>query len=482
MCRHGDPRNSIRAHRSLINKCDANWFAVAEHNSLDRTILNNPGTPLQRDARSIIGTELFEVAQSYLAHEGIAVNMSVLTTDIEPPTLGLHAIENYEPLVGRETTERILKKSKALQNSHFVHISSTFYGGGVTEILTPLTLLMNAMGIETGWRMIQGTPSFFNCTKKLHNALQGDASALTPEEKAVYEQVTRENAMRLHIDDCDAVIVHDPQPLPLVNHLKKENACWIWQCHVDLSSPNSSAWDYLRDFIERYDTAVFSLPEYKQGLRIPQRFITPAINPFSPKNCELTTQQVAECLAFHRIPTDLPIVAQISRFDRWKDPEGVIEAFRRAREQVDCRLVLLGNNAVDDPEAGIILETIQSSVDERIFVLTVDDPLLVNALQRQAAVVLQKSTREGFGLTVTEAMWKGAAIIGGNVGGIRRQIRDGHNGFLVSSIEEAADRIVLLIRDASLREKLGARAKDTVRGHFLLSHLVEDWIDLLSSH
>ena len=266
------------------------------------------------------------------------------------------------------------------------------------------------MGIETGWRMIQGTPAFFHCTKKFHNALQGDDVEITAAEKAVYEEVTRENAMRIHIEDCDAVIVHDPQPLPLVRHLHKRGNPWIWQCHVDLSTPDVAAWNYLRDFIEEYDMAVFSLPEYEQNLSIQQHFITPGINPFSAKNCELTDQQISECLAQHRVPTDRPIVAQISRFDRWKDPMGVIEAFRKARKEIDCTLVMLGNVAADDPKSDVILETIRSSVDERVVVLTVDDPILVNALQRRAAVILQKSTREGFGLTVTEAMWKSAAV------------------------------------------------------------------------
>jgi trehalose synthase len=339
--------------------------------------------------------------------------------------------------------------------------------------------MMNALGIETGWRMMQGTPEFIGCTKKLHNALQGDPVRLSDEEKGLYEQVTFENAMRLHLDDCDTVIVHDPQPLPLIAHLK-EDTPWIWQCHLDLSSPNPTVWNYLRRFVDEYDAAIFSLPEYAQDLVIEQRFITPAINPFSPKNRELSDAEIEERLEHHGIPTDLPLVVQISRFDRWKDPMGVIEAYRRAREEVDCTLVLLGSTAIDDPEGGVILETIHSLVDERVIVLTVDDPILVNALQRGAAVVLQKSTREGFGLTVTEAMWKGAAVIGGNVGGIRRQIKDGENGFLVDNVEETAECIVQLLQDTRLRERLGSRARQTVRENFLMSRLAEDWIDLLA--
>jgi trehalose synthase len=257
---------------------------------------------------------------------------------------------------------------------------------------------------------------------------------------------------------------------------------WLWQCHVDLSSPGPSVWHYLRGFIEQYDAAVFSLPEYAQALGIDQRFITPAINPFSAKNAELTDEEIRESLAQHGIPTDRPLVTQISRFDRWKDPMGVIEAFRKARKEVDCRLVLVGNNATDDPEGEVILEAVRSLSDESIIVLAVDDPVLVNALQRHAAVVMQKSTREGFGLTVTEAMWKGAAVIGGNVGGIRRQIRDGKNGFLVNTPDQAAERIVQLLRDPGLRERVGFRARETVRENFLMSRLLEDWLDVLASY
>jgi trehalose synthase len=406
--------------------------------------------------------------------------MSEMATTIEPATLGLHSLESYEPLIGAESVDRILRKMRNVRDLHVIHVSSTFYGGGVTELLTPLTLIMNAHGMETGWRMIQGTPAFFNFTKKLHNTLQGEPVDLTPKEIDLYEQVTLENATRLHIEDCDAVVVHDPQPLALISHFPDRDMPWLWQCHVDLSSPHAGTWTYLRKFIDQYHAAIFSLPEYRQSLAIDQRFVMPAINPFSPKNCEMSEAQSRACLIQHRIPLDRPLVVQISRFDRFKDPIGVIEAFRKARKQIDCTLVLLGSPALDDPEAEVILETIRSSIDECIIVLSVDDAALVNALQRRAAVVLQKSTREGFGLTVTEAMWKGAAVIGGNVGGIKRQIRDGESGFLVDTIDQAADRIVQILKDPGLRQRLGARAKETVRENFLMSRLVEDWVDLLS--
>jgi trehalose synthase len=407
--------------------------------------------------------------------------MSDTISALEKSTLGLHCLEHYEPLIGAAAADRIRKKADALRSLHVVHVSSTFDGGGVTELLTPLTLMMNAMGIETGWRMLQGTPGFFASTKKLHNALQGERTDLSDAEKAVYEQVVFENSIRLHIEDCDAVIVHDPQPLPLVNHFVGRDMPWIWQCHVDLSAPDLAVWNYLRSFVEGYDAAVFSLPEYAQELALDQRFIPPAIDPFSAKNREMSDAEIANCLAHYGVPTDRPLVVQVSRFDRWKDPFGVIEAFRRAREEVDCTLVLAGNNAVDDPEGGLLLDSIQGSIDDGIFVITADDATLVNALQRSADVVLQKSTREGFGLTVTEAMWKGAAVIGGNVGGIRRQIKDGENGFLVDSIGQAAERIVQIVKDSCLRKRIGTQARETVREKYLMSRLVEDWLDVLAA-
>jgi trehalose synthase len=408
--------------------------------------------------------------------------MSMPISAVQRSTLGLHTLEQYEPLIGAATVERIAAKADLVRTMRVAHISSTFYGGGVTELLTPLTLMMNVTGIETDWHLIQGTPGFFGCTKKLHNTLQGESVAFSDPERTIYEQVVFENAMRLHLDDCDAIIVHDPQPLPLITHFPDREMPWLWQCHIDLSSPYAQTWTYLRHFVEQYNAAVFSLPEYGQELDIDQRFVTPAIDPFSAKNRELSDREIREFLRNYKIPTDRPLVTQISRFDRWKDPIGVIKAFRKAREQVDCTLVLIGNNASDDPEGGKILETIESVADEGIMVLSVDDPTLVNALQRSAAVVLQKSTREGFGLTVTEAMWKGAAVIGGDVGGIRHQIKDEWNGFLVNTPEQAAARIVQLLKDPGLRERIGLRAKESVRQNFLMSRLLEDWVDLLSKY
>lgn len=391
-------------------------------------------------------------------------------------------IEDYEPFVGAETIERIKEKAKPLQDLRVVNFNSTYYGGGVAEMLSSLTLLMNSLGIKAGWRVIQGTPDFFSITKKIHNALQGGKINLTEMKMHIYEEVIYENSIRNHLEDHDMVIVHDPQPLPMINHYQKKKNPWIWRCHLDLSKPHKETWDYLVPFIEKYDAAILSCKEYAKNLRTPQLFFMPAINPFNIKNRELSEEEINERLAHYHIPTDLPLVVQVSRFDRWKDPEGVIDAFKLARKEVDCTLVLLGNFATDDPEGAEIFESLMESREERILVLPHgDDTALVNSLQRRAAVVLQKSIREGFGLTVTEAMWKGTPVIGGKVGGIQYQIEDGVNGFLISSVEEAAERIVQLIKDKKLRQRLGRKAKETVKDRFLLTRYLEQYLDLFSS-
>lgn len=395
------------------------------------------------------------------------------------PTSKLIALEDYEPLVGAETVERIQAKAARLRDLHVVHVNSTYYGGGVAQLLSSLTLMMNAAGIRTGWRVIQGRPDFFSITKKMHNALQGGEINLSALKQDIYEEVVLENAARMHLDH-DLVIVHDPQPLPLIGHYRKK-APWVWRCHVDLSNPDQALWSYLAPFIERYDAAVSSLPEYAQKLSLPQRFIMPAIDPFSATNKELSEEEIQERLDHYDIPTDLPLVVQVSRFDKWKDPQGVIDAFHIARKEVDATLVLAGNVATDDPEGQEIFEALCRCAEDRIRILSVQDSALVNALQRRAAVVLQKSIREGFGLTVTEAMWKGTPVVGGNVGGIRHQIEDGQNGFLVESIEQAAERIVQILKDPGLGEKLGKSARETVRTRFLMTRLMEDWLDLIGS-
>ncbi len=388
-------------------------------------------------------------------------------------------IDDYAPLIGDDALARIRYKANRLRGLRVLHLSSTFYGGGVAELLSSATLLQRALGLRADWRLIQGGPDFFNVTKKLHNALQGGSIRLTDLKRDVYEETIAHNALRLDAD-YDFVIVHDPQPLPMIRHYRR-TCPWVWRCHVDLTQPDPEVWRYLAGFVDEYDAMVVSLPEYAQQVAPPQVFTMPAIDPFSLKNRELPDADIDERLRRHGIPRDLPLVVQVSRFDRWKDPEGVIEAFRLASSEVDARLVLLGNVATDDPEGQAVFECLLRHKADRVMIMTVEDSALVNALQRRAAVVLQKSLREGFGLTVTEAMWKGAAVIGGDCGGIRHQIEDGVSGFLVASVEDTARRIVALLRDPERRAAIGRSAREAVRSRFLMTRMVEQELDLMNA-
>ncbi|MFW6160370.1 MAG: glycosyltransferase [Acidobacteriota bacterium] len=388
-------------------------------------------------------------------------------------------VEDYAQFVGQERIEKLKKKSENLKGLHIAHVSSTFYGGGVAELLSSLTILMNDLGIKAGWRVIQGSPDFFSITKKMHNALQSGEINMTEMKLNIYEEVIFENSIRNHLHH-DVVIIHDPQPLAMVQHYKRKGP-WIWRCHLDLSNPNPEVWEYLVQFIEMYDAVVLSLEDYRQKISPPQVFFMPAIDPFSIKNRELSEEEMMERLKHYDIPTDLPLLVQISRFDRWKDPEGVIKAFKMIRREVDCTLVLLGNVATDDPEGEDIYQSILDEREERIIILSKEDTALVNALQSKAAVVIQKSLREGFGLTVTEAMWKGTPVVGGNVGGIRYQINDGENGFLVSSIEETAEKTIALLKNEELRREMAKKAREKVKEEFLMIRLLEQYVDFFNA-
>lgn len=393
---------------------------------------------------------------------------------------GIVQLSDYEEYLGEDAIERIRRKAEPLQGAKVVHVNSTYYGGGVAELMTSLSLLMNDVGLEADWRIIRGNPDFFDVTKGIHNALQGGDLTWTDLKKQVYEGVNLENAIRMQLDS-DFVVIHDPQPLPLLEFHGRRNNPWFWRCHIDLTEPHAETWQYLKPFVELHDAAIVSLDKYKQDVEIPQLLFTPSIDPFKVKNQEMPEKDVDERLKLYNIPIDRPIVTQISRFDRWKDPLGVIEAFQQIRNETDATLVLLGNVATDDPEGAEVFEEVSEHAGDRIVIISQHDEALVNALQRRSAVVLQKSLREGFGLTVTEAMWKGTPVVGGDVGGISHQIEDGKNGFLVSNIDEAARRILQLLKDEKLCDEMGTRAKETVRRNFLTPHLLENYLDLFNS-
>ncbi|MEA1937014.1 MAG: glycosyltransferase [Patescibacteria group bacterium] len=390
-------------------------------------------------------------------------------------------LDDYRKIVGDEKIDEIIKEAKPLRGKYVVHINSTFYGGGVAEILDSLVYLMNQVEIKAGWRLIKGIPSFFDVTKSFHNGCQGANTKLTKKIKEIYEGTNFHNSTFMHLDKTDAVIIHDPQVLPLIKFYKK-NQPWIWRCHIDITKPNKKLWHYLKDFINLYDEMIISDECYrKEDIKIPQTIIMPSINPLNERNKCVSKQKARKILSEHGIKFDKPIVSQISRFDIWKDPIGVVDSFKKTRKHFNCQLVLLGNFATDDPEGFKVYQKVLKKVkgEKDITVLLADSILIVNALQAVSEVVLQKSLREGFALTVSEALWKKTPVIGGNVGGIPNQIINGKNGYLVSNINECADRTTKLLKNDKLRKEMGEFGREFVREHFLITRHLLDYIKLL---
>ncbi len=392
-------------------------------------------------------------------------------------------LDKYRDVVGDKIIDNIYEDASAASNKHVVHVSSTYYGGGVAEILSSLIPLMNNAGIETGWRLIQGNPDFFSVTKAFNNALQGAKIHLTNMKKRVFLECNKRNSIFTHIESHDFVFVHDPHPLPLINFYKNTKH-WIWRAHFDMSNPNPIIWNYLKEFVLKYKRMIISIKEYrKKDIPLGQHVIPPCIDPLSYKNKELLEVRINKTLSKFGIELDRPIITQISRFDKWKDPIGVVKAFKLIKKKVDCRLVLLGNMATDDPEGQKVLEKLHSYGDkiEDLKIINFENDILVNALQRVSSVVIQKSLREGFGLTISEALWKGVPVVGGNVGGIPKQITDGKCGYLVNSVKECADRTVKLLKDPKLAKKMGERGREHVRKNFLITRQLGGYIKVLNS-
>lgn len=398
----------------------------------------------------------------------------------------MRTLADYNRIVDDAEIHRIYAKASKFYERHIVHFNSTFQGGGVAEILYSLLPLMNDAGLYAEWRGLSGPADFFMITKKFHNALQGDRINLSEVKRRLYVQASETFSVFNHLNH-DCVIVHDPQPLPLIFFYRKRQP-WIWRCHVDLSAPNNELWEFLKRFILRYDHVVVSNEKYRRpDLPVPQRVIPPAIDPLTPKNMNLGQDDVQKYLRKYGVPTDKPLITQISRFDRHKDPEGVLRVFNKVRESVDCRLVLCGNMASDDPEGLKVFEQVERKAgkmldDKRVILITVENNILVNALQRTSAVVVQKSLKEGFGLTVTEALWKSKPVVASNVGGIPLQIEDGTSGFLIDPKDEDgfADRIVRILEDPDLGRRLGEAGRETVHKKYLITRLLGDYLDLLT--
>jgi trehalose synthase len=393
-------------------------------------------------------------------------------------------LERYEEFLPPELAGDLERLRSKLQGVKVVHLNATPYGGGVAEILKSLIPLMQSAGIAADWYAMPAHEAFFAVTKSFHNALQGADYELTAEDQAVYLKHNQRTARLLAKVPADIYVIHDPQPAAIIEFADLPRT--VWRCHIDTSTPNQAVWDFLSPYISRHDELIFTLPEFVHpGTQHEQiNYFAPTIDPLAVKNIRLEPESARAILRPFGIDVNRPLVTQVSRFDPWKDPQGVIDAFRLARAQVPgLQLALVGSMALDDPEGQATFRAIKAYAghDKDIFLLTnltgVGE-VEVNAFQTQAEVVIQKSVREGFGLTVAEAMWKQRAVIGGKVGGIKIQIQNGRTGYLVDSVEECAERMVQLLRDPALRRVMGLRGQEHVRNHFLHPRLLRDHLQL----
>jgi trehalose synthase len=395
---------------------------------------------------------------------------------------GPPAIESYRDVAEPGAVEALLALAERVRGRRFLHVNSTRVGGGVAEILGRLVPLMQDLGVDADWAVLEGDPDFFATTKAFHNALQGAPQRLTDAMLEHYRAVNRANAARLG-PAGDLVLIHDPQPAALID-ARPATGAWVWRCHIDLSAPEPGAWAFLSRWVNRYDAAVVSLAAYARPLAIPHVVVHPSIDPLADKNRPMPEDEVAARLGVLGIPTDKPLLVQVSRFDRFKDPVGVIAAYRLVKRAHDVRLVLAGGGAADDPEGRQVLGEVRAAAGDDPDVLVLDLPpdahLAINALQRAATIVVQKSTREGFGLTVAEAMWKGKPVVGGATGGITVQILEGVTGYAVDSVEAAAERIRHLLERPELIRAMGEAARAHVRRHFLITRHLADYLGLLA--
>ena len=399
------------------------------------------------------------------------------------------SLEAYRPIIGDERTEEILALAAQLRGARVLHVNATGFGGGVAEILATMIPLMNDIGLNADWQVIRGADEFFAVTKSMHNSLQGMYYDWTPAMREIWLNYNRLNA-DLFDEDYDYVVIHDPQPAAIPTYLEerlgKRSGKWVWRCHIDLTDAQVQVWDFLRPHVEKYDGAIFTLPTYvKDDLHGPQIFsVPPAIDPLSPKNVELPEETVSEILARYGVDPNRPMVTQISRFDPWKDPLGVIDVYRAAKSEFpELQLVMIASMASDDPEGWDWYERTVRRAGEDFDIHILSNlngvgNIEVNAFQRAARVVIQKSTREGFGLVVSEALWKGRPVVAGNVGGIPLQIVNGKTGFLVNNADECLDRLLFLLRDREEADRMGATGVEYVRENFLTTRYLRDYLNI----
>ena len=399
----------------------------------------------------------------------------------EALTLTRIPLDDYAGLHGAGEIEELRALAKPLRGRSIEMINSTAIGGGVAEILNRLVPLAEELDLHFQWDVMTGGEDFFDVTKSFHNALHGGPYPASPRDFEIFLAYTERNRAALPLDS-EFVVIHDPQPAALIDARKPGSNHWVWRCHIDLSHPHRAVWDFLEKFVSRYDGAMFSSPEFSRQLPIPQYLFYPAIDPLSEKNQDLEPEFIAQVLARFRIDPMRPILTQISRFDRLKDPVGVIRAYRIVKRYFDCQLVLAGGSASDDPEGAIVLKEVLREADNdpdiRVIELPAWAPLEVNALQRASTIVIQKSLREGFGLTVSEALWKKKPVVGSAVGGIPIQIIHKHTGLLAHSVEGTAYQIRFLLSHPEIAAKLGERGHQHVKENFLITQKLKRYLTL----
>jgi trehalose synthase len=390
----------------------------------------------------------------------------------------------YEGIVNSSIIRELRILGDTLKGIRVVHVNSTREGGGVAEILSWMVPLMCDLGMDASWEVIEGTNDFFSVTKSFHNGLQGFPVTISRKDMETHLAVNKANFARLRpsLEDAEIVIIHDPQPAPLLGLCPERKGKWVWRAHIDISHPYLPVWKALRPLVKDYDASIFSMSQFAQPLPHPQFLIAPSIDPLSDKNIDLSQTEINAVRADFGLDPDRPLLVQISRFDRFKDPLGVIEAYRMVRKVLPVQLVLAGGGAADDPEGKAVLDEVMEAVagdpDIHVLLLPPDAHRTINALQRLADIVIQKSVKEGFGLTVTEGLWKGKPVIGGDVGGIRRQVFNYHTGFLVNTPEGAAHRIRFLLHHREMIDEIGLKAREFVRENFLLTRHLREYLTL----
>ncbi|BAB65387.1 glycosyltransferase [Sulfurisphaera tokodaii] len=391
-------------------------------------------------------------------------------------------IEKYAEIIGEDELDSIVKIAEKLKGVSVLHINSTPSGGGVAEILSKLVPLMRELGIETDWKVIRGDKDFFTVTKSFHNSLQNGFGELPKGAFEIYNKWQEINGNELDLD-YDIIFIHDPQPAGLIKFRKKGK--WIWRCHIDISNPYEPVWNFLKQYVQQYDSIIISSPVFgRDDLIKPQYIVPPSIDPLSIKNRPIPEITVRRILYKFDVDPDRPIITQVSRFDRAKDPLGVIKTYKLVKRHTDVQLVYVGSPASDDPEGEIVYnETVQaagSDKDIKLLMLPPNSDLEINAFQRGATIVMQKSIKEGFGLTVSEALWKEKPVIGGNTGGIPLQVINNVTGYLVTTPEEAAHYTLYLLRNTNIRERLGKNGKEHVRKNFLITRELRDYLMVAS--